>query len=822
MTFENEEDGFRAAEISFLQEQNLAVLRALEDVEKERDDGISIVREWEDKEVVIKAEFENSKRKIEHILSELEIENRELCTKDEHVRVLSQQNQQMLELLEKEEAKGKDTRESNLKIEQDNEKLRIIENDYESAKLDLENRISVCKTQVIDLNEELRMQRARNDQLRNDLTALQAQTQVEIEALEQSLKVVHAKNLDYLGTLQKQEIRENQHQNDLNILKENVNNTRQEVDDLKREVDGEDEEKKKFEKDKGTLQNKIESTEAQISALKSALATCERVNENLQEENRQSAERYRDMADKVYGLMDQLRVNQMETKKNEVENNAKQKKLNSLDKQIQNLQAKITMEVDAKTLAEEQRREAEQEANVLKKTNRKIEENIGLSQKTQEKCEASIKELTDKITALQTQNSYLQSRIDGQEEEKSGLKAELKKASDRLTDMTRSNTDLRNDIEKMEDDNKVGNKDKNLLKAELEYIKREDVLDQNGRQRPILIQSSESNLLEKLQINEYLYEAQQNRNPVPSVVEKIAHLLEMLHTAQSSCDQYLSDLSRSNGLVSALRQKNMVLFEKTQMFDSFKTRALVRYVMNMFESGQSQSLHLDGLNFNNREIQEMLLLMQKYNVLDKVFFISLAGNAIEDESVHLLLQLIMTVPYLRALDLRNNEISPAGLRRFEDQLKLIEGVTGVTRTANRALHAHSGNQLRLAVELNDQSTMAAHHVDPTKGAAIPGMNQTSADTFLGSHAGLLLDKDKLDAKPLDQNPQCLPPMKRVGAPAPPMTQQRIPPNHKTGMSGKVPGRPESANSGDSAGKRSQRSGGSDKKRASGSRRLSKR
>ena len=45
------------------------------------------------------------------------------------------------------------------------------------------------------------------------------------------------------------------------------------------------------------------------------------------------------------------------------------------------------------------------------------------------------------------------------------------------------------------------------MRAELEYVKREDVLDESGRQRPILIQSNESNLLEKLHINEFLYEA---------------------------------------------------------------------------------------------------------------------------------------------------------------------------------------------------------------------------------------------------------------------------------------------------------------------------
>ena len=51
-----------------------------------------------------------------------------------------------------------------------------------------------------------------------------------------------------------------------------------------------------------------------------------------------------------------------------------------------------------------------------------------------------------------------------------------------------------------------------------------EVLDESGRQRPILIQSNQSSLLERLQINEFLYEAQQSRTPIPLVVEKIAQV----------------------------------------------------------------------------------------------------------------------------------------------------------------------------------------------------------------------------------------------------------------------------------------------------------
>merc|ERR1712003_501554 len=117
-------------------------------------------------------------------------------------------------------------------------------------------------------------------------------------------------------------------------------------------------------------------------------------------------------------------------------------------------------------------------------------------------------------------------------------------------------------------------------------IKREDMLDESGRTKPILIES-DSKLIERLQVNEFLFSAQQARNPVPMLVEKVSHLLEMLHTAQAQADLYLQDLQRSNTMLTALRQKNMVLYEKVQMCETWKMRALLKIASNEFEVRQA-------------------------------------------------------------------------------------------------------------------------------------------------------------------------------------------------------------------------------------------
>merc|ERR1711869_122322 len=247
-------------------------------------------------------------------------------------------------------------------------------------------------------------------------------------------------------------------------------------------------------------------------------------------------------------------------------------------------------------------------------------------------------ELEDNAKALQTQNTYLASRVDGQEEDKGALKAEIKSQNQQLEDTMRANAELSEKERLLQDQLDTLATDKAGLTAELDYIRREDMLDETGRTKPILIQSKESKLVEKLHVNEFLYRAQQSKNPIPMLIEKLSHLLELLHTASTQSDVYLQDLNRSNGLVGALRQKNLVLFEKAQLYDSFKTKAQLKYITNSFQS-DDPNLYLDGLSYTAKELSEALRLIYMYNVAEKVTKVSLQDNGITDD-IPLIMQIV--------------------------------------------------------------------------------------------------------------------------------------------------------------------------------------
>jgi len=725
---------FHQREIEHLQEQNARIVAQVEAAELERDQAHEQIQSCEARDAALQSEVQAVRDKISALATRLQQDKSETVAKDEHVRVLGEQNNQMLTLLEQEESKSKGHSERIRDLEGKNKKLQRIAEEFDGEKAKLEAQVAEAKRKCADVVAGVRGQRAVNENLRANIQNTEAKTRVDIEALGQALQVVDQKNLEYMARLNKQATREQQLQAETATLQEELEGVRADIDALRKQLEGDEEGRNQFERARSQIELAIEAMEVQADTLKKALSTAERANEGLQEENKTAADRCRETADKVYALMDSLRLSQVELKKQETDNSTRDRKILALERQTNNLQGKINMECDAKVLAEQERKEAEQEAVALKKKNKKIEEHVSAAQEAQERAEREIADMNENVSQLQTKNAYLASRIDGQEEEKSSLKAEIKKMTDRSSELVADNTRLRDEIDRLEEEVATAAHDLDSHRKELDYIKREDVLDDAGRQRPVLIQSNDSDLVEKLQINEFLYEAQQARNPVPPMIEKIAQLLSLLHEGQGRADEHLAALSKSNGLVSALRQRNMELFTRTQMFDSFKTRALLRYVMNLIEGELCTDLHLDGLSFGVREISGLLEKLTLYEANDKIFIVSLQDNGLDDDSVNLLLQLIYSLPYLRKLDIKKNCFSPEAIRRIEDQLRIMEGVTSVIKSTDGVLNVHSGNQLRLAVDSGEQipKEKVAKEVD---FSVDQNLTHQDADPFLATNSG---------------------------------------------------------------------------------------
>jgi len=250
-----------------------------------------------------------------------------------------------------------------------------------------------------------------------------------------------------------------------------------------------------------------------------------------------------------------------------------------------------------------------------------------------------------------------------------------------------------------------------VLRTEIDLLKQEDFLDECGRIKPIVIES-ECDLVERLQLNEFLYQAQMKRNPIPSLIEKISHLLEMIHVVQVQADGVLKDLRGMNEVLVHIRQKNRVAEEKAQECEAWKLDTLRKIVSNAFairptvqgcSSQEGCALYVDNLEASLAGLRELRRLMESCHRKAEVREIRLRGNQLSDEAVPLLCQLLELCPYLRRLDLRENHFQQTDVAAMR---KFVERMQGVTVSASdlgaKIVEARSGNQVRFVIDLEDQ------------------------------------------------------------------------------------------------------------------------
>eukprot|EP00929_Paragymnodinium_shiwhaense_P032401 TRINITY_DN17955_c0_g1_i1.p1 TRINITY_DN17955_c0_g1~~TRINITY_DN17955_c0_g1_i1.p1 ORF type:complete len:834 (+),score=340.22 TRINITY_DN17955_c0_g1_i1:97-2598(+) len=744
-------ESFRSHNVRFLQQQNKDATTQLDALEEERDEALTAVAQWEEKQQLIAEEHGRLTHQMAEKEEKCQVAAAEIHQRNEQIRVLSEQNRSLLDMLEEEEKNVKEKAAAVELAATRQDELQKISDQYDNIKETGNHQLTGAYTEIAKFEEELRNSANETDQLKEAEGNFAAQAKVDIEALEQKLKEAKAKNVQHLQQIQHNEVHEHRMNEALQRLKEALDELTVQKKGIKMQLDMDVEHRDRWTQSKSEVERRREALEKTVDALRQSLRSAEEQNQRMQEENKQGADYFRQLGDSVYKMMDQLRQNQMELKKAEAAGIDKQKKIIAAEKQAQTLQQNLQIEVDAKLAAEAEARNAAQMQALLQKKNKMLEEAYQLALKAQEKVEKRLQELQDKANALQAQNDYLGTRIDGNEEDKGALRYELRQHEEEQRQAASTNAQLIQQHTNVEDKYNELEAERAAVKAELDYIKREDMLDETGRTKPILIES-ESKLIERLQINEFLFSAQQARNPVPMLVEKVSHILEMLHTAQTQADLYLQDLQRSNTMLTALRQKNMVLYEKVQLCETWKLRALLKIASNAFEirhlvkghvPQQHQNLYLDGLQYTYKELLELYKVITNYGKQEMVKEIHLQDNSLSTPSIQPLCSLIDLCPYLARLDLRRNKLSEDAIAQLANFVERIPGVTSLTRDpVTGDLRAKSGPQLRLTVNLEDQ-----HPDDPAdvaKGAApdpldpladIDDPSGAAADAFLASAAG---------------------------------------------------------------------------------------
>ncbi|KAF4728974.1 hypothetical protein FOZ63_032105, partial [Perkinsus olseni] len=507
-------DNFRASEITFLQQQNAAIFERMERCEGERDEALALVQSWKDRRAEFERNFELTKNKLKAVKEIISNNSSEMSLKVEHLAQMAKQNQGLLTVLEQLESSKREIEEGERTRKENMVRLAVIERDFKSAKEEAGERVRNAKAQLATLKGRLRSESEKGNQKRTELMNLEARVRVDIEALEQAVQVVKQKNLEYVTRCN----RDDQTHSSLESERVQLQRELEELRELRaakqRELQGEQENRDEFGRSKAVLMKEIDQEESLLLSRKSALASAETTNEQLQQSMRAQDRNIREAADKTYALMDSLRAENVEYKKAESEDTSQEKRVRNLEKTCQNHAAKINMEISAREAAEAETKVKNTEAGGIKRKNKKLEEGIAEAQKQAEKKQKEIKGLLAEVNAIQAKNASLSSRIDAGEEEINAsrgyqlavevpgifeLVGELSSLEDSCKELTESCSDLRTRISMANAANGQHRAKVQQLKNELTFIRREDGLDESGRQRPILIHSNDSTLVDKLQ-----------------------------------------------------------------------------------------------------------------------------------------------------------------------------------------------------------------------------------------------------------------------------------------------------------------------------------
>lgn len=201
-------ENFRSTNVRFLQEQNKQALGALQKVEEERNEAVQVIKEWEGKQRNLEAEYDDLQFQLED-LEQSNVKSRAaLQQKDEHIRVLSEQNRQLLTMLEQEEGKGKE-KTVTLGVEKEtNVKLKDLKVRFEKMKASGDAQLLAATTELVKLQEENRNSQSETEQLQQAAKNFTAQAKKDIQELEEKLQESKKQNVLHLQQIQHNEVNE--------------------------------------------------------------------------------------------------------------------------------------------------------------------------------------------------------------------------------------------------------------------------------------------------------------------------------------------------------------------------------------------------------------------------------------------------------------------------------------------------------------------------------------------------------------------------------------------------------------------------------------
>ena len=700
-------ESFRQNDLRFLQEQNRKAVNALAKIEAERDEAVRVANEYEAQFRLLEAQNEGLISQFVALETKSRSEQLELQQVDQSIRETAENNKALRDKITLEETHINRANEESRTLDVEEQRLTRICNELALLKKSTEDQLHAINQDKGKAGLDLEHCLAEREQLQLSTANLKAHTKTELEQIEEALRTEKRRNTELLMLYRGNEISEKKLTAELVALKDRVAEEGADQTRLETILRGSSVEHDNMTRQMTELATQLSARQEMNATVKEAISDVTSQVSRSRQAFQDTAKLLKDGASNVYSLSEQLRIVQLHRKRKIDDAVERKQRIDEVESEAATIISKVVTEAEEHVKAVYHAKKAEQLLSLLRKKFKQLEDTSLLAQKAFEKVERDYHEVKDKGEVISTQNTYLSLRVESIEEDKGVLKQEVKKTQLQAAEVEGQLKAVQSKVHDQTTILATLEADCAKIQADLDYIKREDLLDTSGRVKPLLIESTSdaSGLVDKLHINEFLVQAQSiPKEAVTMLIEKIAHLLELVHNAQTQAEQYLADLTRSNSFVTQLREKNKAATEEVDAAESFVVMALSTFMRNSLLKAQApNNLYLANLGYTADHVNELLGLVKSLTqpALVKVERLSLRSNKCNDAAVDSLLQIMKLCPNMREIDLSGNRLTLAGVNAVAAALSQVEGVTGVLRDEKRIV-ASSGTQLRYLVHVEGQ------------------------------------------------------------------------------------------------------------------------
>jgi chromosome segregation ATPase len=730
-------------QLRILSEQNASLLQSLDKVE---DEANSIQME--------KLAIEQENRSIRDSNFELQSKARaaetqskrmasEVSDKEKQLRIMTDQNSELLRLLESEEALAAQLQGEVAEIRAELDEIRLKHGALlTTAKTHEELAVKAAREGQLRA-EEIRLLRAESEQLKQQNAELKMKTQVEVEALQEQLRVRKEKQYQLLEKLQAQEEAKRQAEDQVAGMEEQLRGLHARSVELETQLQVELRAKGNLEETNKELQTENNNLYNQNKELQVKIEKSEKERLRMEAEARDSGEQLREMAEKVFQLLERLKLAELGKTKAMEALKKKEQDMVSLQKKNARLIKESTEEGRARVKAELDIKVLQDQVRTLKKHNQTIAAKSKEEALLKVKALEDVEQLQEKLRTLESRLSFLLNKVQADEESRIIQAEDRKKLEAQVVSFTEKCEELNKKLIEMGESNRIITQAMRLKQEELNEMtikyeslhadmqareaadRPEDKLPGEGENmsgaRPGAPDDSENvrlnegrgrfyveaksvgggsmlllrgrkplyrEWLDKMGANDFLKKSQKTTRFRDMIVEKFAAIYGLLMVEEEDKTNITNEMSAREQQVEHLQRKLSFVQDSLAVEEDAKRRMLLRYIHAVKEhatavgDGTGGVLQLPESNITDEEIHALAALLRNNTNIDEL---NLRGNNITDDGARALGAVLAGRSGLRMIDLRGNKIGKGAIRVLAEALERSERV--------RHVYVHAGGKI---------------------------------------------------------------------------------------------------------------------------------